>query len=113
MTTWEQLTIYVGESDQWQGKSVYTALIEAARKQKIAGATVIRGIEGYGFREQGKIHTARILELSSELPMVIYIIDRAEAIAQFLPLVKEIVTKGLVVQQTLNIVHHSSGNPIG
>jgi hypothetical protein len=104
---WQRLIVYVGESDQWQGQPVYLALVEEAKKHKIAGATVIRGVEGFGFRNAGKIHTARIFELSSELPMLILIIDSQEAIEGFLPVVKEIVTKGLVTLETLNVVHHA------
>jgi PII-like signaling protein len=74
MTTWQRLIAYVGESDQWQGKPAYMALVEEAKKHGIAGATVIRGIEGFGVRESGRIHTATILELSSELPMLVVII---------------------------------------
>ncbi|MGA7935457.1 MAG: DUF190 domain-containing protein [Kovacikia sp.] len=107
MTTWQRLIAYVGESDQWQGKPVYLALVEAAKKHGIAGATVIRGIEGFGLRDSGKIHTARILELSSELPILVIIMDSQEAIAQFLPTVKDIVTKGLVTLESLNVVHHA------
>lgn len=107
MTTWQQLIAYVGESDRWQGKPVYLALVEEAKKQGIAGATVIRGIEGFGMGDSGKVHTTRILELSSELPILVLIVDSQEAIAEFLPTVKEIVTKGMVTLQTLNVVHHT------
>jgi PII-like signaling protein len=61
------------------------ALVEAARKQKLAGATVIRGIEGYGMRQNQTIHTAKLFELASELPIVVIVMAPAEAIAQFLP----------------------------
>lgn len=107
MTTWQRLIAYVGESDQWQGKPVYQALVEAAKNQGMAGATVIRGIEGFGARDLGRIHTARILELSSELPILVLIIDSEAAIARFLPTVKGIVTKGLVTLETLNVVHRA------
>lgn len=107
MTTWQRLIAYIGESDQWQGKPAYMALVEEAKKHGIAGATVIRGIEGFGVRESGRIHTATILELSSELPMLVVIIDSQEEIARFLPIVKEIVKKGLVTLETLNVVHHA------
>jgi PII-like signaling protein len=107
MATWQRLIVYVGESDRWQGQPVYMALVEEAKKHEIAGATVIRGIEGFGLRDSGRIHTARILELSSELPILVVIIDAQEAIARFLPVVKEIVTKGLVTLETLNVVHHA------
>lgn len=83
MNTLEQLTIYIDESDQWHGKPLFAALVEAARKQGLSGATVLRGVEGYGMRHHHQIHTARIMELA-DLPVVVTIIDTAEAIAQFL-----------------------------
>lgn len=107
MTTWQRLIIYITESDQWQGKTLYTALVEAARKQGIIGATVLRGIEGFGLRDQGKIHTAKILELSSDLPIMVIMIDREEAIDRFLPVVKDMVSGGVVTLEPLNVVHPS------
>lgn len=107
MTTWQRLTIYITESDQWQGKTLYTALMEAARKQGIAGATVLRGIEGFGLRDQGRIHTANILELSSDLPIMVILIDQEGAIDRFLPVVKDMVSGGLVTLEPLNVIHHS------
>jgi PII-like signaling protein len=80
--------------------------VEAARKQGLSGATVIRGVEGYGMRHHHQIHTARIMELA-DLPMIVTVIDTSEAIAQFLPTVQEMVTVGLVTQETINIVHHA------
>lgn len=105
MNTLERLTIYVGESDQWHGKPVFLALVEAARQQGLAGATVTRGLMGYGKRQHHRIHAARILALSSDLPMVVTIIDTAEAIAQFLPLVQAMVVGGIVLQETVKVVH--------
>lgn len=107
MNTLERLTIYVGESDLWHGKPVYLALVEEAHHRKIAGATVVRGIVGYGKRDRHKIHTARILELSSDLPMVVTIIDTAEAIAAFLPSIQEMVIGGIVLQETVKVVHYA------
>jgi hypothetical protein len=106
MSAWEQLTIYITESDRWQGKPLYLALVEVAHQQGLAGATVIRGVEGYGVRQHHQIHIASIMELA-DLPIVVTIIDQAEAIAQFLPLVKEMVAKGLAIQETVNVVHHA------
>lgn len=100
----ERLTIYVGESDQWQGRNVYIALVEAARKRGLAGATVMRGVAGYGKRQQHKIHQSSLFQLSSDLPMIVTIIDAPEAIAQFLPLVKEMVVGGIVLQESVNVV---------
>lgn len=107
MKTLERLTIYVGESDRWHEKPVYLALVEKAQQRGLAGATVTRGVVGYGKRNHHSIHTARILELSSDLPMVITIIDTADAIAAFLPLVQEMVMGGIVVQETVSVPHHA------
>ncbi len=105
MTPWERLTVYVNESSHWRGQPVYMAIVEAAKQHGMAGATVLRGIEGFGLEDQGRIHSANILELSSNLPVVVLIVDRQEAIAQFMPILKEMVTHGLVTQETLNVVH--------
>lgn len=80
MSSWEKLTVYIDETNQWQGKPLYTAFVEEARKQGLAGATVTRGVEGFGVRQQHRIHTARIMELA-DLPIIVTIIDQAEAIA--------------------------------
>jgi len=107
MDTLERLTIYVGESDHWHGKPVYIALVEEARRKGLAGATVTRGVAGFGKRQHHRIYTTRILELSSDLPMVITVIDTDVAIAAFLPLVQEMVVGGIVIQETVNVVHHA------
>ncbi|MBF2002415.1 MAG: DUF190 domain-containing protein [Synechococcales cyanobacterium M58_A2018_015] len=103
MNEWEKLTIYIDESDLWHGKPLSTALVEEARKQGLAGATVIRGIEGFGVRQHRQIHTARIMELA-DLPIVVTIIDRAETIAQFLPTVQAMVAVGLITQETIKTI---------
>jgi PII-like signaling protein len=107
MKTWEQLTIYIGETDHWHGQPLYMALVEAARQHGIIGATVTRGIAGFGKRQHGEIHTTRIFELSSDLPMVVTIIDNTEVIAAFLSVVQEMVTEGIVTQDTVRVVHHA------
>ncbi|WP_421654359.1 DUF190 domain-containing protein [Leptothermofonsia sp. ETS-13] len=106
MSYWEKLTIYINESDQWHGKPLFTALVEEARKQGLAGATVTRGIEGFGVRQHHRIHTARIMELA-DLPIIVTLIDREEAIAQFLSSVQEMVAVGLVTQETIRVVYHA------
>lgn len=105
METLERLTIYVGEAEQWHGRPVYLALIEEARQRGLAGATVIRAIAGFGKHQQ--LHTTRILELSADLPMIVTIIDTEAAIASFLPLVKAMVSGGIVLQETVQVVHHA------
>jgi PII-like signaling protein len=105
MRDWEKLTVFIDESDQWHGKPLYIALVEAARNQGLAGATVVRGIAGYGMRQHHRLHTARIMELA-DLPLMVIIIDRAEKIARFLPVVEEMVQVGLVTHAPVNAVHH-------
>ncbi|GET36214.1 DUF190 domain-containing protein [Microseira wollei] len=102
---WQQLTIYIGESDRWHHQPLYTALIELARKQGLPGATATRAIAGFG--KHSTIHTTHLLELSSDLPVVVTIIDRGEAISQFLPLVREMVKDGLVTLHTVEVLHHA------
>lgn len=107
MNTLERLTIYVGELDQWHGKPVHIALVEEARRRGLAGATVLRGVVGYGKRQHHKIHTTGLFTLSSDLPMIVTIIDSAEAIAAFLPFVQEMVIGGLVIQETVDRANHA------
>ncbi|PMB50364.1 hypothetical protein CEN40_02125 [Fischerella thermalis CCMEE 5205] len=104
MPEWQQLTIYIGESDHWHHQPLYMALVELALKQGLAGATATRAIAGFG--KHSTIHTTKILELSSDLPILVTIIDREEAIATFLPQVQEMVIDGLVTLYPVEIVHH-------
>lgn len=96
--------IYVGESDHWHGQTLFNAIVELARKEGLAGATVTRGIEGFG--ANSRIHTTSILRLSEDLPVKIEIIDVAERIEQFLPLLDEMVTEGLITVQDCEIVKY-------
>lgn len=103
--TWKQLTIYIGESDIWHHQPLYMALIEQARARGLAGATASRAISGFG--KHSIVRTTRLLDLSSDLPIIVTIIDREEALAEFLPLVKEMVKDGLITLQTVEILHHA------
>lgn len=97
--TW--LRIYVSESDQWQHKPLYEALVEFFRKERAAGATVLRAVEGFGSHSQ--IHAAHILRLSEELPLIVEVIDDAERIAALLPTVREMVREGLIMTMAVNV----------
>lgn len=97
--------IYVGESDQWHGQALYKAIVERARKEGLAGATVTRGIEGFG--ANSRIHTASILRLSEDLPIKIEIVDTAERIDRFLPLLDEMVDEGLITIQDCEILKYT------
>ncbi len=96
--------IYIGESDQWHGKPLYTAIVERLRGHDVAGATVLHGIEGYG--ANSRIHTARILRLSEDLPVVIEVVDVAERIETVLPLLDEMVTEGLVTIADVEVIKY-------
>ncbi len=96
------LRIFVGESDRWHGKPLYEAIVEVAREQGLAGATVLRGIEGYG--AHSRIHTSRILRLSEDLPVVIEIVDRSERIEAVLPVLDEMVREGLVTLEKVRVI---------
>lgn len=98
----QRLTVYVGESDQHGHTPLATEIVRRAHAAGLAGASVFRGVEGYG--ASNHIHTTRILSLSDDLPIAIVIIDRAPAIAEFLPQLEELVTDGLVVVDDVRVV---------
>lgn len=94
--------IFIGESDQWHHKPLYTAIVERAHEEGLAGATVIRGIEGFG--AHSRIHTMRILRLSEDLPVIIEMVDREEKINSFLPILDEMVNEGLVTIENVEVL---------
>lgn len=96
------LRIFVGESDSWHGKPLYRAIVERVREEGLAGATVFRGIEGFG--ASSRLHTTRLLELSSDLPVLIEIVDTEERIQQILPVLDEMVAEGLVTMETVHVI---------
>ena len=103
------LRIFVGSSDKYHGKPLYEAIVEKARDQKLAGATVLRGVMGYG--KNSRIHTAGLLTLSTDLPMVIELIDSEEKIQTFLPTVDEMVAEGLVTLEQVNVIKYGAPSP--
>src|SRR5438552_8560461 len=90
-----RITVFVGESDRWHHRPLYTEIVHRAHAAGLAGASVFRGIEGYG--ASSRIHTTRLLSLSEDLPVAIVIVDEAERIRAFLPQLGELVAEGLVV----------------
>ena len=100
------LRIYVGESDTWHGKPLYQAIVERVREEGLAGATVLRGIEGFG--RTSRLHTARILRLSEDLPILIEIIDTEEKISAILPALDEMIAEGLVTLEAVEILVYRS-----
>jgi PII-like signaling protein len=100
------LRIFVGESDRWHGRPLYQAIVERVRREGLAGATVVRGIEGFG--ADSRIHTSRILRLSEDLPVVIEIVDTAEQIDRVLPLLDEMVSEGMVTVERVQVIAYRS-----
>ena len=103
------LRIFIGESDRSAGKPLYEAIVLAAREAGLAGATVLRGLEGFGARS--RIHTARILRLSEDLPIVVEIVDSEERIAAFLPRLDAMVSEGLVTLERVQVLIYRHGEP--
>jgi len=101
------LRIFIGESDKWHGKPLYEAIILKAREMGIAGATMLRGLMGYG--AASRIHTAKILRLSEDLPIVVEIVDGADKIAALLPVIDEMVQEGLVTLEKVRIIQYRHG----
>ena len=100
------LRIFVGESDRHEGRPLYQAIVERVRAAGLAGATVLRGIEGFG--ADSRLHTSRILRLSEDLPVVIEIVDTPERIEQVLPLLDEMIGEGMVTLERVEIVAYRS-----
>jgi PII-like signaling protein len=96
------LRIYVSESDRWEGRPLYEALVRAAREHGLSGATALRGIEGFGAKS--RIHTVKVAHLSEALPIVVEIADRADRIAEFLPTLDKMVGEGMVTLENVKIV---------
>ena len=97
-----RLTIFLGESDQWHHHPVYTEVVHRAHAAGLAGASVMRGIEGFG--ASSLVHTTRILSLSEDLPVAIVIVDEQAKIEAFLPELDELITEGLVILDPVNVI---------
>jgi len=100
----KKLTIYVDETEKHHGKPVYEAVLDILAQRKIAGASVFRGVAGYG--GEGKLHTAKILELSTALPVKIEVVDSAEMINIIMAEITSIVGKGLIEVSDTNVIKY-------
>ena len=98
------LRIFIGESDRWEHKPLYEAIVLAARARHLGGATVLRGPMGYG--KTSRLHTAKILQLSTDLPIVIEIVDEPGKIQAFLPVLDKMIAGGLVTLEKVKVLHY-------
>src|SRR5438093_11745096 len=103
------LRIFIGESDRWEHKPLYEAIVLKAREAHLAGATVLRGPMGFG--KSSRLHTAKILRLSEDLPIVIEIVDSEEKINGFLPVLDQMMQSGLVTLEKVKVLQY--GKPKG
>lgn len=98
----ELLRIFIGESDKHDGKPLYESIVNAARKDGLAGATVFRGVMGFG--AHSRVHTSKVLMLSEDLPMVVEIVDATEKIEAFLPVLDSMMDEGLVTVERARVL---------
>ena len=103
------LRIFIGESDRHGGRPLHEAIVLKAREQHLAGATVVRGAMGYG--KSSRLHTAKILRLSMDLPLVIEIVDSEQKINAFLPVLDGMMTGGLVTLEPVRVIHYRGTEP--
>ena len=96
------LRIFIGESDKYNGRPLHEVVVEEARKLGMAGATVLRGILGFG--ANSRIHTSKILRLSEDLPLVIEIVDTEQKIEELLPLLDQMMDEGLVTLEKVRVI---------
>lgn len=106
-----RLTVYVGENDTWHHKPLYSEIVHRAHAAGLAGASVFRGVEGFG--ASSVIHTSRLLSLSEDLPVAVVIVDTEERVRTFLPELDELVSEGLVTLDACEVVRYvgQEGNP--
>ncbi len=102
------LRIFIGESDRCHHGPLYEAIVLAAREAQLAGATVLRGLMGFG--KSSQLHTAKIVRLSMDLPLVIEIVDSEEKINSFLPTLEKMIGGGLVTLEKVKVLHYLAGD---
>ena len=99
-----RLTIFIGEDDVWHHKPLYHEVVRRAHQAGLAGASVLRGIEGYG--ASSRVHTTRLLSLSQDLPIAVVIVDQADRVRAFLLELDELVTEGLVIVDPVEVIRY-------
>ena len=102
------LRIFIGESDKYKGKALYEQIVIKARELNLAGATVVRGIMGFG--ADSRMHSAKILRLSEDLPVVIEMVDTEEKLNTIIPFLDEVVTEGLITLEKVRVIKYRHNN---
>ena len=103
------LRVYLGEQDSWHGKPLYQAIVQRMRERGLAGATVLRGIEGFGAKQH--LHTSRILRLSEDLPILIEAVDSEENIRAVIPDIDAMLGDGLMTLEKVEVIAYRAGPP--
>ena len=98
------LRIFIGESDRWHGRPLHEAIVTEARRHGLAGATAWKGHIGFG--AHSRVHTASVLRLSEDLPVLIEIVDKEDRIAQIMPMLDEMIGEGLITMERVQIIKY-------
>ncbi|WAX81464.1 DUF190 domain-containing protein [Streptomyces sp. KMM 9044] len=103
-----RLTVFIGESDTWHHRPLYSEIVHRAHAAGLAGASAFRGVEGFG--ASSLVHTSRLLSLSEDLPVAVVVVDTEERVRAFLPELDALVTEGLVTLETCEVVRYPDGD---
>ena len=106
---WQRVRVYLSEGDRWQGKPLADAIVRRAQELGLAGATVLRGVEGYGAHHA--VHTSHLVEVADHLPLVVEIVDAAEAVARLLPELDRMIAEGLVTVEDVTVTLYRRRTP--
>ncbi|MGA2429539.1 MAG: DUF190 domain-containing protein [Candidatus Acidiferrum sp.] len=101
------MRIHIGESDKWHGKALYQAIVEMLRKEGFSGATVLRGVAGYG--GSSIYHTDKLLRLSQDLPLIVEVVEFTERIEKILPRLDEMLDGGLITLEKVRVILYRAG----
>jgi PII-like signaling protein len=101
------MRIHIGESDKWHGKALYQAIVEMLRKEGFSGATVLRGVAGYG--GSSVYHTDKLLRLSQDLPLIVEVVEFSERIEKILPRLDEMLDGGLITLEKVRVILYRAG----
>ena len=106
-TTGKLLRIFVDEEERWHGKPLYAAIVEALRAAGFSGATVLKGIQGYGAHKA--VHSARVFDFSTNLPILIEVFEQEEKVLSFIPTLREMISEGLITLENVQLLRVTQG----